>query len=73
MACSGFGESFNAPRGHAGGNFRRLIAGLFAWRFVDSGDVTPVVQASARKLAGPDPRDHRARGYMADLDMEVGF
>ncbi len=73
MAYTGFGESFNAPRAQAGGNFRRLIAGLFAWRFVDNEEAPQVLQASARKLAGPDPRDQRARGYMADLDMEVGF
>ncbi|MGB3148312.1 MAG: hypothetical protein WBA91_11235 [Paracoccaceae bacterium] len=44
--------------------FQRWITALFAPR---------VPTPPARKLAGPLPGDLRAQGYLADLDIEVGF
>ena len=74
MAYTGFGDTFDAPHAEAGGSFRRWIAGLFAWRSAQTPETAaPLPEPSRRKLAGPDPRDARARGYMADLDMEMGF
>ena len=74
MAYTGFGDTFDTTQTQTGGSFRRWIAGAFAWRSVPvQEEATPVTEPLRRKLAGPDPRDHRAWGYMADLDMEVGF
>lgn len=69
MAYTGFAEYFDAPAARPG-LLRRMITALFAARTRESvADGTEV----PRKLAGPIPADRRARGYMADLDIETGF
>ncbi len=74
MAYTGFGDSFGAQQTQTNGSFRRWVSGLFAWRStVAQQDAAQIEEPQRRKLAGPDPRDLRARGYMADLDMEMGF
>jgi len=67
MAYLGISGSYDAPRSDAG-FFGRLFAGWFAAR---AGRPKVGADATPRKLAGPAPRD--AKGYLADLDMEVGF
>lgn len=70
MAYTGFGDSFEARQTRPLAAFRRWLVGLI----VGSPDSTTAMgaePATPRKLAGPDPKDLRAQGYMADLDMEV--
>jgi hypothetical protein len=52
----------------AHGAWRRFLTSFFAPRSTRMGE-PPV----SRKLAGPLPGDARAKGYLADLDIEVGF
>lgn len=69
MADTGFAEYFDAPAVRPG-LVRRLVSALFSSGVQDvATDGTEV----PRRLAGPLPGDRRARGYMADLDMEAGF
>ncbi len=69
MAYTEFAEYFDAPAARPG-LMRRLVTALF-----HSGPDQVVADGTEvpRRLAGPNPRDARARGYMADLDIEVGF
>lgn len=68
MAYIGLNDGFEAPQGQGDSLFARLRRDLAARirgeeeRF-----------AAPRRLAGPDPRDPHARGYLADLDTEVDF
>lgn len=52
----------------AQGAWRRLLTTFFAPRSQRFGE-----SPAARRLAGPLPGDARAKGYLADLDIEVGF
>ncbi|MFO1173824.1 MAG: hypothetical protein U1E48_01260 [Paracoccaceae bacterium] len=69
MAYTGFAEEFVETQPRAGG-LRRWLTGLFR-----SGSDLPAMAGDAkpRKLAGPLPGDRNARGYLGDLDIEVGF
>lgn len=67
MAYMDFATSPDAHKARDG-SLRRWIASLFAAR-----QPVMVYAEASRKLAGPMPGDIRARGYMADLDIEVGF
>lgn len=69
MADTGFAEYFDAPAVRPG-LVRRLVAALFS---PQGQDVVTDGTEVPRRLAGPLPGDRRARGYMSDLDMEVGF
>lgn len=50
------------------GALRRFLATFFAAR-----SERTATGPEPRKLAGPVPGDIRARGYLDDLDIEVGF
>ena len=67
MAYTDITGSFETTKPEAGA-LRRFLSGFFAARS-DRMAAAP----APRKLAGPLPGDKRARGYMADLDIEVGF
>ncbi len=67
MAYIGLADNFDIPQTKTGG-LRRWLANFFAAR----SDVIAGPR-SERRLAGPLPGDLRANGYMADLDIEVGF
>ncbi|MBS0563436.1 MAG: hypothetical protein JSR87_02820 [Proteobacteria bacterium] len=67
MAYTGFAEEFVQKQPRAG-LLRRWFGGLFLSRSAAQAEATV-----AAPLAGPLPGDHRARGYLADLDIEVGF
>jgi len=68
MAFIGFNDGF-ATAGHDGGGmFARLRRDLVA-RLV----APQTVQTGPRRLAGPDPRDAGAAGYLADIDTEMRF
>lgn len=68
MAFIGLNEGFAASRAPRDSVFARLRRDLAARiRGKAESDAAP------RRLAGPDPRDPGARGYLADLDIEVGF
>lgn len=68
MAYIGLNDGFDAPREPGNSLFARLRRGLAARIRGEEERV-----AAPRRRAGPDPQDPRARGYLADLDMEVGF
>jgi hypothetical protein len=67
MAYTDITGSFDTAKPQ-GGTLRRFLSSFFAARS-DRMAAAP----APRKLAGPLPGDKRARGYMADLDIEVGF
>lgn len=67
MAYTGLAGNFDISESKSGG-LRRWLANFFAAR----SDVMTAPTAG-RKLAGPLPGDLRARGYLSDLDIEVGF
>lgn len=67
MAYTGLAGNFDIPVSRSGG-LRRWLANFFAAR----SEMTAVASTD-RKLAGPLPSDLRARGYLNDLDIEVGF
>lgn len=75
MAFAGYGDSFEAPRApRPAGAFWRWITDLIIGRPTQSDTrQSGLVDEMPRKLAGPDPKDPRAKGYLADLDIEVGF
>ena len=68
MAYTNLAGSFDAPVAEPGA-LKRFLASFFAART----DRAMVGRPEARKLAGPMPGDRRARGYLDDLDIEVGF
>ncbi len=70
MAYIDVSDDFSAKDDRHVGLFRSLVTTLFGHPAVKCD--TNVIDMP-RKLAGPAPGDRRARGYMADLDMEVGF
>lgn len=67
MAYTGLAGNFDIPESKSGG-LRRWLATFFAPR-----SEVAAGPRSDRKLAGPLPGDLRARGYLADLDIEIGF
>ncbi|HQY43993.1 MAG TPA: hypothetical protein PK450_07420 [Paracoccaceae bacterium] len=67
MAYTDISGSFDTSKPEAGA-LKRFFVTFFAARSDRSASTT-----APRKLAGPLPGDKRARGYMADLDIEVGF
>lgn len=67
MAYTDITGSFETTKPTTGA-LKRFIATFFAPRSDRMGTA-----AAPRKLAGPLPGDKRARGYMDDLDIEVGF
>jgi hypothetical protein len=69
MAYTGFAERYDAPVERKG-LFARLIDALTAPR---RGEAEATGMEVPRRLAGPLPGDRRARGYLADLDIETGF
>ncbi len=67
MAYTDFVDDYAAAPAGSG-----LLARIAHWvrpRPV-TGEMAPGL---AKRLAGPDPLDARTRGYLADLDTEVGF
>lgn len=67
MAYTDIAGSFEATKPNTGA-LKRFITTFFSARSDRMG-----IAAAPRKLAGPLPGDKRARGYMDDLDIEVGF
>lgn len=67
MAYTGLAGNFDIPESKSGG-LRRWLANFFAAR-----SEVMTAPPAGRKLAGPLPSDLRARGYLNDLDIEVGF
>lgn len=69
MAYTGFAGDYSQER--AGGfSLRRWVASVFHPTPNAGAGEQP---ATARGLFGPLPGDARAKGYMGDLDIEVGF
>lgn len=69
MAFTDFAGDYSQARA-SGFSLRRWVASVFHPMPCSKDADT---NTAARKLFGPLPGDARARGYMGDLDMEVGF
>ncbi len=67
MAYTDITGNFDTAKTEVGA-LKRFFVSFFAAR-----SDRVVGQTGARKLAGPLPGDKRARGYLDDLDIEVGF
>jgi hypothetical protein len=67
MAYTDITGSFDTAKPEAGA-LKRIFVSFFAARSDRAAGPT-----GGRKLAGPLPGDKRARGYLDDLDIEVGF
>lgn len=67
MAYTDITGSFETAKPEIGA-LKRFFTAFFAAR-----SDRAAVSVEPRRLAGPVPGDKRARGYMADLDIEVGF
>jgi|GEM_PF-5967719 len=68
MAFIGFNEGFETAGHEGGGILARLRRDLVARLVAPQAD-----KAGPRRLAGPDPRDAGAAGYLADIDIELRF
>ncbi len=68
MAYTDITGSFETAKPEVGA-LKRFVATFFAARSERMGTAA----SAPRSLAGPLPGDKRARGYMDDLDIEVGF
>lgn len=68
MAFVGLNEGFEVPQKSGDSLFVRLRRDLAARIRGEEERV-----AAPHRLAGPDPHDQHARGYMADLDIEANF
>jgi hypothetical protein len=69
MAYTGFAGEYSQERAGAF-SLRRWVASVFHPMAKADGSEKP---AAGRALFGPLPGDARAKGYMGDLDIEVGF
>lgn len=67
MAYSGLAGNFDVSQTKSGGLWK-WISNFFSAR--SDAALGPYAE---RKLAGPLPGDMRANGYLADLDIEIGF
>lgn len=68
MAYADVSGAYEGTKSEAGA-LRRWFVNFFSAR----ADQVTYNSAPVRKLAGPVPGDLRGRGYLADLDIEVGF
>jgi len=75
MAFATYDDHFEArPLARPSWSLRRWMMDLIVGRDMSEDSNHSLYDARmARKLAGPDPKDAGASGYMADLDIEVGF